>query len=45
MRRGMPSRPIECWMRKVTWKPMNISQKLVFPRPSFSRRPVIFGNQ
>jgi hypothetical protein len=45
MRRGIPSRPIECWMRNVTWKPTSISQKLTLPMPSLSSRPVIFGNQ
>ena len=33
-RRGMPSRPITCWIRKVDEKPKNISQKLSLPRPS-----------
>ncbi len=44
-RRGIPSRPITCWIRNVTRKPTNISQKLSLPRPSLSIRPVIFGNQ
>ena len=31
--------------KKVTLNPMNMSQKLSFPSPSFSRRPVILGHQ
>jgi hypothetical protein len=45
MRRGMPSRPAECWIRKVVWNPMNTKPKDHLPRPSDSIRPLIFGNQ
>ena len=45
IRRGMPSRPIECWTRNVVWKPISIVQKLILPSFSSIIRPVIFGNQ
>ena len=45
MRRGMPLRPAECWIRNVRWKPTNISAKPTLPSVSLSIRPVIFGNQ
>ncbi len=45
MRRGMPDRPAECWIRNVRWKPTNISAKPILPSFSLSIRPVIFGNQ
>ena len=40
-----PTRPAECWTRKVTLKPTNISQNESLPRASDIIRPVIFGNQ
>src|SRR3712207_1637473 len=45
MRRGMPDRPSECWIRKVTLKPTRIVQKEALPSGSLSIRPDIFGNQ
>src|SRR5262249_51232139 len=42
---GMPSRPMTCWIRKVTRMPMKINQKLSLPQLSLSIRPVILGNQ
>ena len=44
-RRGIPSRPIECWTRKVALKPTNVSQKESLPSDSDIIRPVIFGYQ
>jgi hypothetical protein len=34
-----------CMGKKVTLKPMNVSQKLHWPSRSSSIRPVIFGSQ
>src|SRR4051794_12223701 len=45
MRRGIPSSPSECWMRNVTLKPTNISQKESLPSDSDSILPDSFGNQ
>src|SRR5712692_4506807 len=45
MRRGMPSRPSVCMIRKVPLKPMNRVQKFHSPSVLFKSRPVIFGNQ
>src|ERR1700680_532389 len=45
MRRGMPSRPSVCMIRKVPLKPMKRVQKFHSPSVRLSRRPVIFGNQ
>jgi hypothetical protein len=44
-RRGIPRRPEMCIGKKVTLKPMKISQKDSFPRPSRYIRPYIFGIQ
>src|SRR5436305_7858940 len=45
MRRGMPSSPSVCMIRKVPLKPTNTVQKFHSPRVRLSRRPVILGNQ
>ena len=41
----MPSRPAECWIRNVTWKPTKKKAKETLPRVSLIIRPLIFGNQ
>ena len=45
IRRGMPSRPSVCMIRKVPLNPMNSVQKFHSPSLRLSNRPVIFGNQ
>src|SRR5437588_12632977 len=45
IRRGMPSRPSVCMMRKVPLKPMKVVQKCHSPSFLSSSLPVIFGNQ
>ena len=45
MRRGIPFIPTKCMGKKVTFMPMNISQKFSLPSFSFSSRPVSLGHQ
>src|SRR6266851_9677669 len=45
MRRGIPSSPSVCMIRKVPLKPTKSVQKFHSPSVRLSRRPVIFGNQ
>jgi hypothetical protein len=45
MRRGIPATPRKCIGKKVTLKPIIISQKVQWPSVSFSIVPVNFGHQ
>src|ERR1700682_1707389 len=45
MRRGIPSSPSVCMIKKVPLKPMKRVQKFHSPRVRLSILPVIFGNQ
>ncbi len=45
MRRGMPSRPVRCIMKKVRLKPTNTSQKAGTDSRYTAVRPVSSGSQ
>src|SRR5437016_4172206 len=44
-RLGIPRNPRMCIPKNAVLKPTNISQKLMWPQRSLSRRPDIFGYQ
>jgi hypothetical protein len=42
-RRGIPRKPVRCIGRKAMLKPVNASQKAIFPSLSLSILPLISG--
>jgi hypothetical protein len=45
MRRGIPAKPRKCIGAKVTFAPIKVIQKCIFPNVSEYGTPMIFSNQ
>lgn len=45
IRRGIPANPKKCIGKNVTFAPMNVIQKCIFPKLSEYGTPIIFSNQ